>query len=188
MNLSENFAKLLRWGIFVSLFLPLVIFSQYLSPFHFGKVIIFRTLVEILAVFYIPLAIANKSYRPKWTLILIGVSIFTGLYILTGFTGINFYRLSKLHFEKPDLKKFPCLGLAIYAAKELGSLPAVLNAANEESVNSFLHKKINFLTIPKIVEKVMQCHKIIKEFDFSDIIHVDAWARQEVLRIVANLN
>jgi len=91
MNLSENFAKLLRWGIFVSLFLPLVIFSQYLSPFHFGKMVVFRSLVEILAVFYIPLAIANKNYRPKWTLILISVSVFTGLYIFTGLTGVNFY-------------------------------------------------------------------------------------------------
>jgi O-antigen ligase/TPR repeat protein len=91
MNLSENFAKLLRWGIFVSLFLPLVIFSQYLSPFHFGKMVVFRSLVEMLAVFYIPLAIANKNYRPKWTLILISVSVFTGLYIFTGLTGVNFY-------------------------------------------------------------------------------------------------
>jgi len=91
MNLSENFAKLLRWGIFVSLFFPLIIFSQFLSPFHFGKMVVFRSLVEMLVVFYIPLVIANKNYRPKWTLILVSVSVFTGLYIFTGFTGINFY-------------------------------------------------------------------------------------------------
>jgi len=53
MNISETYVKILRWGIFVSLFLPLVIFSQYLSPFHFGKMVVFRTLVEFMAVFYI---------------------------------------------------------------------------------------------------------------------------------------
>lgn len=73
--------------------------------------------------------------------------------------GIDFYRLNKLHFEKPDLKKFPSLRLAYQAAQDLGTMPAVLNAANEESVNYFLNKRINFLTIPKIVEKVMRMHE-----------------------------
>jgi O-antigen ligase/Tfp pilus assembly protein PilF len=91
MTLSQIYFKLLRWGIFISLFLPLVIFSQYLSPFHFGKMIIFRTLVEIMAVFYILLIIAEKKYRPKWTLILISFSVFAFLYFFTGLTGINFY-------------------------------------------------------------------------------------------------
>ena len=90
MTLSETFAKILRWGIFVSLFIPLVIFSQYLSPFHFGKMIVFRILVEIMAVFYIPLIIADKRYRPKWTLILISFSVFTALYVFTGLIGVNF--------------------------------------------------------------------------------------------------
>lgn len=91
MTLSNAFTKILRWGIFISLFLPLVIFSQYLSPFHFGKVVIFRILVEIMAVFYISLIIADKNYRPKWTMILIGVSIFTFLYFFSGLVGNNFY-------------------------------------------------------------------------------------------------
>jgi O-antigen ligase/Tfp pilus assembly protein PilF len=91
MTLSNAFTKILRWGIFISLFLPLVIFSQYLSPFHFGKMMIFRILVEIMACLYIPLAIADKNYRPKWTMILIGVSIFTFLYFFSGLVGNNFY-------------------------------------------------------------------------------------------------
>jgi len=90
-TLSDYFAKILRWGIFVSLFVPLIIFSQYLSPFHFGKMIVFRILIEIMAVFYIPLMLANKKYRPKWSLILISFSIFTALYIITGLTGVNLY-------------------------------------------------------------------------------------------------
>ena len=90
-TLSGVFIKVLRGGIFISLFLPLVIFSQYLSPFHFGKMIVFRILVELMLVFYIPLLIANKIYRPKWTLILTSVSIFTFLYFFSGLVGTNFY-------------------------------------------------------------------------------------------------
>jgi len=90
-TLSDFFAKILRWGIFVSLFIPLIIFSQYLSPFHFGKMVIFRILVEIMAVFYIPLMLADKQYRPKWSLILKSFSIFTALYVITGLVGVNTY-------------------------------------------------------------------------------------------------
>lgn len=91
MVISEAFAKILRWGVFISLFLPLVIFSQYLSPFHFGKVIIFRILVGIMAVFYIPLIIVDKKYRPKWTMILISISVFAFLYFFSGLVGNSFY-------------------------------------------------------------------------------------------------
>ena len=94
-------------------------------------------------------------------------------------SGIDFYRFNKLHFEKPDLEKFPCLSLAYQAARRLGTLPAVLNAANEVSVNKFLNKRINFLAIPKIVEKVMRRHKPIANPGLSDIISADAWAREE---------
>ena len=97
-------------------------------------------------------------------------------------SGIDFYRLSKLHFAKPDLKKFPCLGLAYQAARDLGTMPAVLNAANEESVNHFLNKRINFLTIPKIVDKVMRRHIKSANPSFKDILSADAWAREEVAR------
>jgi len=97
--------------------------------------------------------------------------------------GIDFYRLSKLHFEKPDLKKFPSLMLAYQAARDLGTMPAVLNAANEESVNYFLNKRINFLTIPKIVEKVMRAHVKITNPNLAQVLAADAWAREEVARL-----
>ena len=97
--------------------------------------------------------------------------------------GIDFYRLDKMHFEKPDLKKFPSLALAYRAAGDLGTMPAVLNAANEESVNNFLNKKINFLTIPKIVDKVMRRHQKRANPTLKEIISADAWAREEALRL-----
>lgn len=92
METSQTYVKILRWGIFVSLFIPLIIFSQYLSPFHFGKMICFRILVELMAVFYILLILIDKKYRPKWTLLLISFTIFTGLYIFCGIVGVNFYQ------------------------------------------------------------------------------------------------
>ncbi len=95
--------------------------------------------------------------------------------------GIDFYRLNKMHFEKPDLKKFPCLALAYQAARQLGTMPAVLNAANEVSVNNFLNRQIDFLTIPKIVEKVMRRHTRVANPDLSDIMAADIWARQEAV-------
>jgi 1-deoxy-D-xylulose-5-phosphate reductoisomerase len=97
--------------------------------------------------------------------------------------GIDFYALSKLHFAKPDLGKFPCLALAYQAARDLGTMPVVLNAANETSVDRFLKKKINFLTIPKIVEKVMRAHARVASPNLNQIMCADAWAREEALRL-----
>jgi O-antigen ligase/Tfp pilus assembly protein PilF len=91
MENSSLYVKILKWGIFISLFLPLVIFSQYISPFHFGKMIIFRILVELMAVFYFILILMDKSYRPKWSPVLITFSVFTALYVLTGIIGADFY-------------------------------------------------------------------------------------------------
>jgi len=90
MKASEIYLKLLRWGIFASLFLPLIIFSQYISPFHFGKMVLFRSLVAIMAVIYILLVISDKKYLPQWTPITIAFTIFTGIYALTSFTGVDF--------------------------------------------------------------------------------------------------
>jgi len=91
MENSSFYVKILKWAIFISLFLPLVIFSQYLSPFHFGKMIIFRILVELMAVFYFVLILIDKNYRPKWTPLMTSFSIFTGLYFFTGLIGVDFF-------------------------------------------------------------------------------------------------
>jgi 1-deoxy-D-xylulose-5-phosphate reductoisomerase len=95
--------------------------------------------------------------------------------------GIDFCKLGKMHFLEPDLDKFPSLRLAYYAARELGTLPAVMNAANEVCVDLFLNSKIKFLEIPRIVEKVMRRHKNIARMDFSRVMRADAWAREEAI-------
>ena len=102
--------------------------------------------------------------------------------------GIDFYALSKLNFAKPDLGKFPSLLLAYQAARDLGTMPTVLNAANEASVQKFLARKINFLTISKIVEKVMRKHHNLANPSFSDIMQVDIWAREEANILAGRFN
>ena len=60
-------AKILLYLIYVTAFAPLIIFNDYISPFHFGKVIIFRSIVEIMVAFYLILIWREPSYRPKMT-------------------------------------------------------------------------------------------------------------------------
>ena len=102
--------------------------------------------------------------------------------------GIDFYALSKLHFAKPDLGKFPCLALAYQAARDLGTMPAVLNAANEAIVGKFLEGRIKFMAISKVVEKVMRKHRNLTNPSFSDIMQADAWAREEAYSVVGRFN
>lgn len=100
---------------------------------------------------------------------------------------INFYKLKELHFEAPDFRRFPCLRLAYWAACELGTMPAVLNAANEVSVDEFLKRRIRFTSIPKIIEKVLARHRNKVRPNLDDIQDADAWARKEAYKIIGKL-
>jgi 1-deoxy-D-xylulose-5-phosphate reductoisomerase len=104
------------------------------------------------------------------------------------FPRIDFYKLKELRFGAPDFKRFPCLRLAYRAACELGTLPAVLNAANETSVDQFLKGRIKFVSIPSIIEKVMDRHRSTRNPDLGEILHADQWARLEADRVIENLN
>ncbi|MCX5703855.1 MAG: 1-deoxy-D-xylulose-5-phosphate reductoisomerase [Candidatus Omnitrophica bacterium] len=100
---------------------------------------------------------------------------------------IDFYRLKELHFQVPDFKRFPCLGLAYRAARVLGTMPAVLNAANEVCVEEFLKKKLAFIAIPEIIEKVMDRHRnIMKNPNLEDILEADSWARLVTGKLITN--
>ncbi len=90
----------------------------------------------------------------------------------------------KLHFEAPDLKKFPSLCLSYEAARQGGTLPAVLIAADEEAVEAFLNGEMDFLSIYKVVEKVVLRHKIVRNPSLQDILEAVKWARQEALNII----
>ncbi len=97
---------------------------------------------------------------------------------------LDFSKISNLSFRKPDLNKFPCLRLARESLKRGGTYPAVLNAADEEAVNSYLKGKIKFSRIPAVIEKVLEHHKrSIKEPSIGDIMGAESWAREETVRL-----
>lgn len=96
----------------------------------------------------------------------------------TGLKEMNFTQIHKLSFDQPDYKKFPALRLAMYTSEEGGTLPCVLNAADEIAVEAFLAGRIIFSKIYKVVENVVLRHKMIKKPSLKEIYQVDAWARQ----------
>jgi 1-deoxy-D-xylulose-5-phosphate reductoisomerase len=97
---------------------------------------------------------------------------------------LDFFKLKKLTFYKPDLNRFPALGLAYKCAREGGSFPCVLNAANEVAVEAFLQGKIDFISIPTIIKKVLNKHRKIENLDLNQILKTDVWARGETKRIL----
>jgi len=86
-------------------------------------------------------------------------------------------RIGTLNFESPDLKRFKCLDLALRAAEIGGSMPTVLNGANEIAVDSFLEGKIGFLDIPRLIEKTMEAHQAYPVNDIERVMEADSWAR-----------
>lgn len=91
---------------------------------------------------------------------------------------LNLPEIGKFHFEEPDHAKFPCLELGYEAKRQGGTMPAVLNAANELAVESFLEGKIPYVDIPKKVGRVMKKHSKVKDPGLDDIIAADRWARE----------
>lgn len=85
--------------------------------------------------------------------------------------------IGKLTFEKPDMKRFRCLALALKAAEIGGSMPAVLNGSNEIAVESFLSGKIGFLDIPALIEETMAAHQPCPVDNIKRIMEIDKWAR-----------
>jgi len=90
----------------------------------------------------------------------------------------DFAAIGSLTFEQPDMKKFPCLSLAYRACETGGTLPCVLNAANEVSVDAFLNKRISFVQIPEVIKYTMNTHAVSMHPDIMDIMKADQWARQ----------
>jgi len=94
---------------------------------------------------------------------------------------LDFAKLAQLTFEEPDTEKFPCLTLAYEALKIGGTMPAVLNAANEIAVEAFLNGKVKLSDIPKIIESVIQEHQSQTVTDLEIILETDAWARKQAI-------
>lgn len=96
---------------------------------------------------------------------------------------VNFYELGQMTFEAPDMETFRGLKLAYEAAKIGGSMPTVLNAANEKAVALFLDKKISFLQIAELIEQCMQKHTVIQNPSVEEIL----LAEQEAYEIIHKL-
>ncbi|WP_027363811.1 1-deoxy-D-xylulose-5-phosphate reductoisomerase [Desulfotruncus alcoholivorax] len=82
-----------------------------------------------------------------------------------------------LTFEEPDLGRFPSLALAYQAGRTGGTMPAVMNAANEIAVAAFLENKVGFTSIPRIVEEVMSKHNPVSYNSIEEVLAMDSWSR-----------
>jgi 1-deoxy-D-xylulose-5-phosphate reductoisomerase len=98
--------------------------------------------------------------------------------------GLDLVSAGKLEFYQPDLERFPCLGLAYESLRQRGSVPAVLNAANEVTVQAFLDGKIAYLDIPRILEAVIGRHERVEHADLAQLLDADEWARGAARRAV----
>jgi len=92
---------------------------------------------------------------------------------------LDIHSLSKLEFFEPDLNRFQCLSLAYRALRAGGTAPAVLNAANEVVVESFLNDGIRFHEIPQIIQSVLDAHTPEQPSGLETILRADAWAREQ---------
>ncbi|PYL28838.1 MAG: 1-deoxy-D-xylulose-5-phosphate reductoisomerase [Verrucomicrobia bacterium] len=101
---------------------------------------------------------------------------------------LDFSKLSKLEFFTPRYDDFPALNLARRAGKTGGTLPAVMNAANEIAVAAFLNRQVRFPDIWRIVEEVMNRHTPVAHSDLDAILQADQWARNEAQGCVKSRN
>jgi 1-deoxy-D-xylulose-5-phosphate reductoisomerase len=108
-------------------------------------------------------------------------------HIKTNLPPLRLEEVGKLTFEKPDMKRFPCLSLALKAIEAGGSMPVVMNGANEIAVESFLNCRIGFLQIPAVIEKTMDAHKPFQPDGIEAVMEADAWARRTAEKEVERL-
>ncbi len=104
-----------------------------------------------------------------------------------GLPKLDLSRIAKLTFTKPDFSRFPCLKYAFQAAKIGGTMPAVMSAADEIAVQSFLDNKIGFIQISKVIDNVMKKHEAIPSPALSKIIKAADWARAEAKKYIKRL-
>lgn len=97
---------------------------------------------------------------------------------------LDLVKVGQLTFEAPKWDLFPCLSLALTAGRRGGTLPAVMNAANEIAVYKFLKAEIGFMEIPAVIKQVMEQHEVIDSPNLNEILAADQWARAETERVV----
>jgi 1-deoxy-D-xylulose-5-phosphate reductoisomerase len=101
--------------------------------------------------------------------------------------GLSLQEIGTLSFKKPAHRKFPCLSYAYKALETGGTMPSVLNAANEVAVNAFLKGAIGFTEIPAVIKKTMDTHIIMPDRELDAILEADRWARGKADEVVKSL-
>jgi len=100
---------------------------------------------------------------------------------------LNLSDVGELTFEAPDMKKHPSLSLSYDAIRTGGTMPCVLNAANEIAVEAFLDRRISFSSIPRVVSLTMAGHRVLMADTIEEIIKVSDWAKMKAAEIVESL-
>jgi 1-deoxy-D-xylulose-5-phosphate reductoisomerase len=100
---------------------------------------------------------------------------------------LDLTRAGALDFQAPDYERFPCLGLAYRALREGGTLPVVLNAANEVAVEAFLDGKLGFAAIPLVIERTMNAHQVERVSSLDVVRRLDGWARDHAREMAREL-
>ena len=97
--------------------------------------------------------------------------------VASGFPRVDFYELAKLTFEKPDMDTFRGLKLAFEAGRTGGTMPCIMNAANEVAVEAFLQGRTGFLDIYALIERAMEAGDVEYQPDLEQLLAADQWAR-----------
>jgi 1-deoxy-D-xylulose-5-phosphate reductoisomerase len=100
---------------------------------------------------------------------------------------LDLTQLSALHFEAPDMERFPCIALAYRALREGGTLPAAMNAANEEAVRAFIEERILLTDIPRVIEAVMEGHTRRPVESLAVVLETDRTARLAALEAIERI-
>ena len=103
----------------------------------------------------------------------------------SGVAPLDLFQIARLDFSAPDFTRFPCLGLAYQALATGGTVPALLNAANEIAVAAFLERRIAFLDIPRLIEDVMGQVARAEVNKLQDVLEADAAARRAAQEWIA---
>ena len=107
---------------------------------------------------------------------------------VNNFSRLELTKIGQLTFKKPNFNKFPCIKLAYQALEIGGTMPAVLNGANEIAVKAFLNSQISLSTIPLVIQYTMKEHKPKYNPNISDVLDADNWAREKALDFCINKN
>jgi 1-deoxy-D-xylulose-5-phosphate reductoisomerase len=103
----------------------------------------------------------------------------------SGVASLDLAAIGKLFFERPDVRRFPCLELAYAALREGGTAPAILNAANEVAVEAFLGGRMRYTAIHRVIEQALQRVQAQRADSLQTVLEADAAARRAAAECVA---